>query len=260
MPPISVVIACANAASTLEAACLSVAWADELVVVDAGSVDGTEAIARRYAHRYVHEPWRGFTGQFALAVSLASHPWVLRLDADEECTPELAAALRAIPPATLDATDIFRIRMRHFIFGRVVRSWEPDWKARFHHRDRISWVPDAVHPGPTSSGGRPERRVRGYLLHRRASPAGFLDYFNGELTDTRLRLVIEDMQARGRRCHWHDVALRPWATFVKHYVFRRGFLDGMFGLLMAQKAAHAVQLKYAALWAAERGFPPGDRP
>lgn len=258
--PVSVVIACANAADTLEAACRSVAWADELVVVDAGLDDETGTIARRYAHRYVREPWRGFTGQFAFAVSLASHPWVLRLDADEECTPELAAAVRALPASALETTDIFRIRMRHFVLGRIVRSWEPDWKPRFHHRDRITWTHDAVHPGPVSAAGRADQRLPGYILHRRSSRAGFLDYFNGQLTDTRLRLTVDDMHARGRRCRWYDLVLRPWATFVKHYVLRLGFRDGMFGWLIAQKAARAVQLKYAALWAAERGFPPGGRP
>jgi hypothetical protein len=83
--------------------------------------------------------------------------------------------------------------------------------------------------------------------------AGFSEYFNGRLADDRLRLMAEELHRRGKRCRWGDLALRPLLAFVKFYLLKGGFLDGAFGLLIAQRAAVAVQLKYAALWALNDG-------
>ena len=253
MPQISVVIICANAAGTLEAACRSVAWADELVIVHSGSTDGTESIARRFADRYVEQPWLGFGPQRRAGVEVASHQWILLLDADEECSPELAAELRGFSDAECSEVDVWRVPRRHFLWGRRVRSWEPDAPVRFVHRDRVRWIDRAIHDTRAPQRPGAESTLRGRILHRRASTAGFTEFFDGRQTDARLADTVRELRADGRRCRWYDLVLRPPATFVKFYVLRFGFLDGMFGFLVAVKAATAVHLKYSALWAAERG-------
>ena len=90
MPSISVIICCADVGDTIESACQSVSWADELLIVDSGSRDQTSVVARRYAHHYIEEPWRGHTGQKRFASELAQHDWIFFLDGDEECSPQLA--------------------------------------------------------------------------------------------------------------------------------------------------------------------------
>jgi len=253
MAKISVAMCCANVGDTLEAACQSVAWADELIIVDSGSTDATAEIARRYAQRYVVEPWRGFTKQKQFAAALARNPWVLVLDGDEECSPELAKELQALTEAGLERYDVLMMRRRNHMLGRVVRAWWPDWQSRLIHRDRTIWAEEALHDRRLPSDPKRLGRLRGWIEHRRTSAAGFLDYFNGELWDQRLPLTAKELYDKGKRCTWRDIVLRPPLTFFKFYVLKRGFLDGSFGYLIAQKAAVGVQLKYAALWAHQQG-------
>lgn len=251
MPPISVVICCANSADTLTAACESVAWADELLIVDSGSKDETAAIAQKYAHRYVLEPWRGHSGQKLFASKLTKHDWIFFLDGDEECSPELAKEWRAITQAQLDKLDLLLVPRKNYVMGRLVRAWWPDHLTRIFHRERCSWDGHVLHDTREASDPSRVRKLRGWLVHKRLSKAAFSDYFSGARMDERLLPVAQQMYERGKRCHWWDLLLRPWGAFFKFYIIKRGFLDGTFGLMIAQKAAVSAQLKYAALWAVQ---------
>jgi glycosyltransferase involved in cell wall biosynthesis len=254
MAKISVAICCANVADTLEAACQSVAWADELVVVDSGSTDATAQIAQRYAGRYLVEPWRGYTGQKKFAAGLCRNPWVLVLDGDEEVAPALAREISALTDTRLAGLDLLSMRRRNWMMGRVVRSWGPDWQSRLIHTERVTWAAEALHDNRLPSHPARAGRLRGFLEHRRTARRGFREYFDGSFADARLALTASELYARGRRCRWWDLLLRPSGAFAKHYLLKGGFRDGLFGLMIAQKAATAVQLKYAALWARQNGF------
>jgi (heptosyl)LPS beta-1,4-glucosyltransferase len=251
MPAISVIICCANSANTLTAACSSVAWADELIVVDSGSEDDTPAVARQHAHRYIVEPWRGHSGQKHFASGLASHDWIFFLDGDEECSPELAAQWRAISDEQAAKYDLLLVPRVNYVMGRVVRAWWPDHLTRIFHRGRCSWDGHVLHDTRQASDPSRVKKLTGWLVHKRLSDAGFSDYFSGQRLDERLLPVARQMHQRGKRCHWWDLLLRPWGAFIKFYFIKRGFLDGTFGLLIAQKAAVSTQLKYAALWAVQ---------
>jgi (heptosyl)LPS beta-1,4-glucosyltransferase len=264
MAKISVALCCTNVGETLEAACQSVAWADELVIVDSGSTDATPEIAQRYATRYVVEPWRGYTEQKKYAASLCRNDWVLVLDGDEECAAELAAEMQSLSDAALARLDVLYMRRRTYIFHRVVRSWLPDWQSRLIHRGRTVWDNQALHDNRLPSHRARTRRLRGFLEHRRTSRTGFREFFDGRLADSRLVLIASEMHLKGRRCRWWDLAMRPTLVFLKLYLLKGGIFEGSFGLMVAQKAAMAVQLKYAALWACEHGFlkpeiPPATR-
>ncbi len=252
MPRVSALICCANSQATLAQACQSLAWVDELVIVDSGSSDDTPAIAQQYAHRYHVEPWRGYSGQKEFGLSLCSHDWVLLIDGDEECSPQLAAEIQALSDAELERHDLYLLRRRNFVMGRPVRAWWPDWQSRFLHRQRCQWRGEVLHDGRQAPPDR-TGRFTGWIEHKQHSDAGFTDYFSGRRMDERLMLVAREMHAAGKRCRWYDLVLRPPLTFWKFYLLKRGFLDGTFGLLIAQKAAVSVQLKYAALWALQHG-------
>ncbi len=254
MAKVSVVICCFNAAHTIEAACRSVPWADEVVVVDSGSTDRTPQIARRYAHQFIVEPWRGFTEQKKFAMERARNDWVLVLDHDEECSEELGGEIAALDEPAMEKFDLFMVRRRNYTFGRPIRSWWPDWQSRLIHRRRAIWADDIVNDARLPSHPSRLARLRGCLLHRRTCDRGFAEYFDGAMADARNPLLAAQMYRRGHRCRWTDLVFRPWVAFCKHYVLKRGFLDGTFGLLIAQKAATAVQLKYAALWAMQNGY------
>jgi glycosyltransferase involved in cell wall biosynthesis len=256
MPAVSVLICCANSASTLAHACRSVAWADELVIVDSGSSDATAAIAQQFADRYHLEPWRGYSAQKQFGLSLCKHDWVLLLDGDEACSCELAGEIQSLAEADLGQVDLLLARRRNFVMGRPVRAWWPDWQSRFMHRHRVGWGGEALHDGREADPAR-TGRFKGWIEHKQHGSLGFGDYFSGKRLDERLLLVAQEMHRAGQRCRWFDLALRPSLTFWKFYLLKRGFLDGIFGLLIAQKAAVSVQLKYAALWAVQHGV---DKP
>ncbi len=256
MPRISVVISRANVADTIEPACRSAAWADELVVVDSGPKDATGDIAKRFAARYVAEPWRGYTEQKRFGVSLCRNDWVLILDADEECSPELGEEIARRSEVDFERYDLFLMRRRNYVMGQYARAYDPDWQNRLIHRGRCQWADEAFHDRRLPSHPSRVGRLRGWLEHGRHRGAGFSEYFNGRLADDRVRLLAEDLHRRGRRCRWLDLLLRPFLAFMKFYFFKGGFRDGVFGLLIAQRAAVAVQLKYAALWAAQIGCLP----
>ena len=260
MAKISVVICCANAADALEATCVSCKWADEVIVVDSGSTDATPTIAQKFATRYVVEPWRGYAGQKKFATELCKNDWVFFVDGDEECSPELAKELTAISDAELERYDLLLIPRRNWVMGRVARAWWPDYLTRLFHRTRCTWSDEVLHDTRIPSHPSRVKKATGWLEHKRISNAGFTDYFGGRRLDDRLVMVAQQMHARGKRCRWYDLVFRPRIAFVKSFIFKRGFLDGTWGLLVAQKSAVSTQLKYAALWAVQNGCAtPPDR-
>jgi len=251
VPRFSAVICCRDAIDTLPIACDSVAWCDELVVVDSGSTDGTAEFARERADVYRHETWRGYDKQKAFANTLASHAWVLMLDADEACTAELAGELRGLGDTELDRLDVLHVRRRNYLLGRPVRCWDPDWQSRVVHRRRVRHAEEALHDARMPSSPERQRKLKGRILHKHASAAGFADYFGGRRLDARLPIVALQMYERGRRARWSDFALRPALTVCKLLLLKGGWRQGAFGLMVAQKTAVTTQLKYAALWAIE---------
>jgi glycosyltransferase involved in cell wall biosynthesis len=252
MLKISVTICCANVEDTLEQACRSVSWADELIVVDSGSKDTTPDIAKRYASKYVLEPWRGYSNQKKFSLELCRNNWVFSLDGDEECSPELAKELQEFPEEQLKHYDLLYAPRHNYVMGRHVRAWDPDRSSRILHRNRCRWPDEVLHDARLPSDPSRVFYLKSPILHKRHSARGFTDYFSGQRQDERLLKVAQEMYDRGKRCHGWDLTLRPWGNFLKFYLIKRGFRDGMFGLLIAQKAAVSTQLKYAALWSIQQ--------
>lgn len=254
MPAITVIICCANSEKTLGPACESVKWADELLIVDSGSTDKTAEIAQQHADRYVVEPWRGYGGQKKFAAELATHDWVFFLDGDEECSPRLAEEWQGFTQDQLDKLDLLMVPRKNYMFGRYVRGWWPDRLTRIFHRRRVTWDDEVLHDTREASDPSRVRDLNGWIEHKRISDAGYSDYFSGKRMDERLLMVARQMHERGKRASALDLLFRPWLAFVKFYILKRGFLDGAFGLLIAQKAAVSTQLKYSALWAVQHGY------
>ena len=249
MVPMSVVICCANAEATLPAALASCGWADEVLVVDSGSADATEAIARARATRYLQEPWRGYRDQKKFAVEQARHDWVLVLDGDEEVSAPLARQIGKLTAEVLEGLDVIYVPRQNWVLGRRVRAWSPDWQSRLIHRDRVTWPEEALHEDRRPRDPARTLRLSGHLEHKRVGPREWADYFSGRRMDERLTMVARQMHERGKRASFGDLLLRPWGAFFKFYIFKGAWRDGAFGLLIAQKAAVSVQLKYARLWA-----------
>ena len=247
--PLSLCVITRDAAGQLADCLGSAPFAAEIVVVDSGSRDDTVEIARRCGARVVVQPWLGFGPQKNFAVAQAAHDWVLCLDADERVTPELDASIRSAL-AGAPAAAAFAIARRNRFLGRWLRHGEgyPDWIVRLFDRRRAHWTDDPVHENVVVDG--PVARLAGDLLH--ASAESLDAYVAKQNRYTTLQAAA--MHARGERVGAVRLVGSPLARFLRFYVVRLGFLDGVPGLVHIAIGSFASFLKYAklrALWATE---------
>ncbi|MDX6558281.1 MAG: hypothetical protein QOF72_1330, partial [Blastocatellia bacterium] len=157
-----------NEAENIRAACESVAWADEIVVVDSESTDLTREIAAECGARVIVNPWPGFSAQKQLAIDSASHEWILSLDADERVSPELRESidtLRSQDESML--ADGYRVARRAFYMDRWIRGggWYPDYQLRLFNRTRGRWGERLIHESVSMAEGARVAVIRGDLLH-----------------------------------------------------------------------------------------------
>ncbi len=245
---LSVAIVTLNEEANLLRTLASVAWADEIVIVDSGSTDDTRAIAQSYGARFITEPWRGFAAQKNFALSLCTSEWLLSLDADEAVTPELAASLQETIAASPSHTA-YAVRRRNFFLGRWMRhgGYYPDAKLRLFPRGQGVFQETPVHETAAFAGT--VHTIDGDLLHHAYPTLGsYLDHMQRYST-----LGADIAVARGRTGHGllsfvNGVLLNPLATFIYNYVLRAGFLDGREGLLLHLYHSAYVSWKYAKAW------------
>jgi glycosyltransferase involved in cell wall biosynthesis len=240
--PLTVVIPTLNAAAHLAEALQSVWFADEVIVIDAGSRDDTIAIARAHGARLLSVMQSTIGAQRNAGIATARNQWVLALDADEVVTPELRQSL-----ALLCASDgpprAYRVRSRNWHLGQELRygPWGRDWKLRVFPREaRFNLA--RVHENLESPGDT--GRLPGALLHR---PYQDLAH-QVEKIAQYARWAATDMRARGRRASLIDVLGRPVWRFVRDYVVYSGWRDGRAGYVAAAMSAFSVFLKYGSLW------------
>ena len=242
--PLSVCIITRDAAAELPECLRSVAFADEIVVVDSGSTDDTVRVAEAHGARVVPHAWQGFGAQKNLAVHEARHDWVLCLDADERATPELAASVQSV--LNTDAAEraaAYAFPRRNRFLGRWLRHGEgyPDWNTRLFDRRRATWTEDPVHEHVLCEGG--VRRLQGDLLH--ASAESLEHYLAKQNRYTTLQ--ADAMHARGQRSSALRMAFSPLTRFLRFYVVRLGFLDGAPGLVHILIGCGNSFMKYAKL-------------
>jgi glycosyltransferase involved in cell wall biosynthesis len=209
-----------NAAGQIGPCLASVGFADDVVVVDSGSTDGTQDIAASHGARVEHRDWMGFGRQKQHAVASARNDWVLCLDADERVTPSLERSIRAALAS--GRYRAWRVARRNRFLGRWLAHGEgyPDWTLRLFHRAHASWSNDEVHESvlTTTEVGR----LEGDLLHDSAEDvATYMAKQNRYST-----LHAEALYKQGVRAGYWRLAASPLMRFAKFYILRLGFLDG----------------------------------
>jgi glycosyltransferase involved in cell wall biosynthesis len=236
MLPISLVVITYNEAGAIARCLDSVDFAAEKIVVDCGSTDDTRAIAAVHGARVVEKAWLGFGAQRNFADSVASHDWVLSLDADEALTPELAQELKQRLPELLNSDAAAGIVYRTAWFmGRPLhwyRAMVRERKARLYHRTRARWSEVRVHESLQYQGGR-EVVFRAPLMH----------FLNPTLVHHELKsLRYAELKALDWRDRRRPMAPLLWpilfaSTFLKDYLLRLAILDGWRGWIVAYLAA-----------------------
>ncbi|GAB2181307.1 glycosyltransferase family 2 protein [Denitratisoma sp. agr-D3] len=244
--PLSATLITKNAATVLADCLASLSFCDEILVVDSGSTDGTPDLARRLGARVIESEWRGFGPQKQYAVSQARHDWVLCLDADERVSPALAAAIAAALAAP--SAQAYRFPRCNRFLGRYLRHGEgyPDWSLRLFHRGHGRWSDDAVHEKVVVAG--PVAELRGDLLHDSAETLE--SYLSKQNRYTSL--AAAEALARGKAAGAGRLLLSPLFRFIKFYFLRRGFLDGLPGLIHILIGCQNSFAKYAKMLEARR--------
>jgi glycosyltransferase involved in cell wall biosynthesis len=247
MGRLSVAVIAWNEEERLRACLESVAWADEIVVVDAESTDKTVSLAREFTDKVWVRPWPGFAAQKNFALEQTTGDWTLSLDADERVTPELAARIRTITRNDGPA-DGYLIPRRNMFWGAWVRhgGLYPDYQLRLFRRGAGRFVEDAVHES-VRVAGRVEALSEPLLHHSYRNLEDFVRRSNRYST-----LAAQDWLRRGRPVTLADLIFRPLGRFLSMYIVRRGFLDGWRGLVLAALYAEYVFLRMAKAWEARQ--------
>jgi glycosyltransferase involved in cell wall biosynthesis len=235
----------------------SISWADEIIIVDSESTDRTVEIARQYTDQIFIRPWPGYSAQKNFASEKASHDWIFNLDADERVSPDLVEEIESLKRNGEPSASGFELPRRTFYLGRWIKhsGWYPDFKVRLYNRRVGRWRGDYVHESVEVDGR--VARLSGALLHYTVRNASE-HHLRIDLYTT---LAAEEMLAEGRQISVASLLFSPVMAFVRSYIFRRGFLDGVPGLAIAAFAAHYVFLKGIKLWEKRRANDrePGQR-
>lgn len=248
-PPLSVVLIVKNEHDRLPHALASASFAEEIVVADTGSTDGTQEIARAAGAHVVEIPWEGFVASRNRALAHAANDWVFVLDADERVSSALRAAVRSATENPQGAAGFRMPRLSYFL-GREVRhgTWYPNWQMRLGRRSA----------GIRAAGGRVHEA---YVVDGRVGklPTPLLHDPYRDISEALrkaaayARLGAEDRWERGHRGSVTGLLVRPAVEFLRCYLLKAGFLDGVAGFDVAMLHASAYFLRAAYLLERERG-------
>lgn len=245
---ISATIITFNEAANIRAACESVAWADEVIVVDSGSTDQTCEIAEARGARVVKREWPGFAAQKQFAVDQAAHDWVFSLDADERVSAELQIEIKALKETAAERlADGYLIPRRSFYQGRWIKGggWYPDWQLRLFRKSNGNWDPRLIHESVKMNSGARIEKLSGDILHYSVHDSAHHHRMIGE---RYAPLAAQQMLAEGRRTSAIKLAAAAPSAFIRSFILKGGFRDGIAGLSIASFAAHHAFLKHVMLW------------
>ncbi len=239
---LSAIVPTGNERHNIDGVLASVAFADERIVVDSFSTDGTAERARELADRFLQREYGYSASQKNWAIPQASHDWVLLLDADERVTPELQAEIENILSREHITERSFWIKRKNYFLGKPVRfsGWQGDKVLRLFRKE-CRYADKRVHA--EIENGAPSGTLRHPLIHHTAETLeAYLPKWNRYST-----WKAEMAFARGVKPNaWHFYAEPAW-RFFKHYVLRLGILDGYRGLLISYLEAKSVHLRYVKL-------------
>ena len=247
MPTVACVVITKNEEANIQNCLESAQWANELIVVDAESRDRTVELAHASGAKVSVRPWPGFGLQKNFGMAQASAEWILILDADERVTEELRGEIIAcVSKWTPVAPVAYRVPRKNFFYGAWVRGGGvyPDYQVRLFRRGLAQYNDVAVHENLLVDGeiGTLVEHLDHYTERR------IEDHFKKFWLYTTL--AAQEKAKKVRTVRWIDLAFRPLVVFVKTYVLKQGFRDGVRGLIVCVFASMYTFVKYAKLWSA----------
>ena len=250
---LSVLIRTKNEADNIARAINSVKdIADEVIVVDSGSTDGTQEIASSLGAKVYYKEWEGYAKQINYGLSLCQGDWVLVLDADEELSRDLGESIKEEMKNPKHVG--YKVCRRTYYAGAFLKhTWYPEWRLRLFRKDRIKIEARGPHENYTLLGSA--GYLKGDLYHY--SYRSLLDQYQKTLRYAHL--MAQQMHKDGRRFRLYNLLLNPLWAFFKVYFLKFGFLDGMRGFSVAMSSFIYRFLKYLFLWELEQKEKYGDK-
>ncbi|MFN7904369.1 MAG: glycosyltransferase family 2 protein, partial [Pseudobdellovibrionaceae bacterium] len=258
--PISLIVMTLNEEQMIGDCLDSVPWCNEKLVFDTGSVDQTKKVAEAHGAVFHSSSWEGFGKTKQKASPLAQNDWILSLDADERLSPELGEEIQN-RFERLDPQQIYYFPRRSFYLNRWIGygGWYPDYQARLFHRSFSNWNQAEIHeevvPNNTSE------KLQEKLSEKRIKPGSdrkfskhlihfvFRNLSHQVQTNNRYSsLQAEELFAQGKKFSLFKLLTKPWVKFIENYFWKRGFLDGLAGFVIAVGSGYSVFLKWAKLW------------
>ena len=243
MLPVSATLITHNEEQNIGDALQSLSWADEILVVDSGSNDATAEICQKFTNKIYLRQWTGYVDQKNFAVEKASHDWILSLDADERVSPPLALEIQSLLGST-PARSGYRIPRVTYFMGRWIRhgDWYPDYQLRLFDRKRGRWQGGQVHESVRlrDHPGFLKGEIQHHTYRSLSAYLRRLEQYSA--------LAEQDYEQKGEISTAAKLVGDPLATFIKAYLLKRGFLDGVPGLMAAVMGATSVFFKYAKLY------------
>lgn len=252
MTPISVYIIAYNEAEKVRAAIESVRWADEIIVVDSWSTDGTADIASSLGARVVQVDFKGFGDLRNHAIAACTHSWIFSLDSDERCTPEAAAEIQSIV-ANEAALDAYCTPRRNYFMGRWIKhsGWYPNYRQpQLFRKGRMHYDLKPVHEGYVLNSDKPVGHMKQAIWQFPFKDMGEVMHKANRYSSLGAE-KIKDKKLSMRSALTHGI----W-SFVKHYIFKLGFLDGWAGFVIAlgnfegtfYRYVKAIEIQKADQW------------
>lgn len=253
--PVSVYVLTTNNRRTIESCLQSLSWAEELVVVDSLSEDGTYEVCKQYADKLFQRAWTGHRDQYQYAADLTTRDWIMFVDADEEIPPELAEEIRTeITTKVNDMDGYFVYRRTHYL-GRWIRygGWYPDGEIRLYRRSKGRWQ-GGLHAKLVVDGkiGVLKNHYHHYTYGNISDQIQTIDKYS--------EIAAQDLLKSGKRFSLFKLLFHPPFRFFKEYLLKLGFRDGLPGFVIVVSTMFYVFIKYAKLWELQLGkhATPGD--
>lgn len=249
---ISATVITLNEEENIRDALASVTWADEVLIVDSGSTDKTCEIAEAAGARVIKRDWPGFAEQKQFAAEQAQHDWIFSLDADERVSDELINAIAALRKRSdHERVDGYRIARRSFYQGRWIKGggWYPDRQLRLYRKLRGRWAARHIHESVKMDPGARVEDLQGDILHYSVRDSAHHHRMIGE---RYAPLAALQMFEEGRRTSRLRIATAAPLGFIRSFILKGGFRDGLAGLSIARFAGHHDFLKHLLLWEKQR--------
>ncbi len=249
--PVSVYVLTTNNRRTIERCLKSLFWAEELVVVDSFSQDGTYEVCKQYAHKLFQRAWTGHRDQYQYAADLTTRDWIMFVDADEEIPNELIEEIRAEINRKANDTDGYFVYRRTYYLGRWIRygGWYPDGEIRLYRRNKGRWE-GGLHAKLVVDGkmGVLKNQYHHYTYGNISDQIQTIDKYS--------EIAAQDLLKSGKTFSLLKLLFHPPFRFIKEYLVKLGFRDGLPGFVIIVSTMFYVFIKYAKLWELQRAKHP----